>query len=379
MFRRCAALASAFLVWGCCLAHVQAQTPAAEPAAAAAAETDSAEVNIVDGNVVGAKKRALEEAFLRAVERVFAAELTDAGMTTTALPASLLTLQTTFPTGARRYIRSYRVVEETEANGKLLMRVAADVDRVFLRRQIEKARSVALAPTPNAVLPVEVVMTQGPPELATAMADALRSSGLVVQALPAGAAGRPEAARVVFRGSVRVEGEVRGSGLLGTRCQVDMAVRRAKATSDTSPPAAVEWGFAAQAPAAAKACLDRMAPAAANSVLAMLTQSTATRKAVTVLLDIVEPAALERFMRKLPRVGTLSHFELRRIAVGVAEVRVETNLTAKALGDNLAAAMSEQLTVAVTQSAGDLLHLTLRVRTDADASPTFEEESAPGQ
>lgn len=355
--------------------------PAADPAAIAADDTDAAEVAIVDGNVVGAKKRALEEAFLHAVDRVFAAELTDAGFADGAVPPELTKFRATFATSARRYVRSYRVIEEQEANGKLKVRVAAVVDRVFLRRQIEKSRPAAPnANAASAMDPIQIVMAEGPADLGIAVARALRSSGLnVVTSDPSSA--RAEATRVMVKAQVMAPEEVKGAGLVAVRCEAAGGIKKPNAWLESSVPRAAEWGFAEQNAAAAKACIDRLASVTSRALVPVLAESVSpvARKMVTVVLDLVEPLALERFLRRLRAVGAVSRFDLRRIAVGVAELRLETNLTAQAVATTLTQAMADELSVVVTAAAGDRVSLTLRVRVDANAPGVLEEDAIEGQ
>ncbi|MDX2023998.1 MAG: hypothetical protein SF187_27410 [Deltaproteobacteria bacterium] len=356
-------------------------SPAAEPATVTAEDTDVAEVAIVDGNVVGAKKRALEEAFLHAVDRVFAAELGDAGFVEGAVPDELTKFRATFATSARRYVRSYRVVEEVEANGKLKVRVAAAVDRVFLRRQIEKSRAAVPSATPAAATaPIQIVIAEGTPDLGVAVANALRSSGLnVVTAEPSGPRG--EATRVTVKVQVIPPEAVKGAGLVAVRCEATIGFKKPNAWLESSVPRTAEWGFAEQGATATKACVDRLATVASRSLVPVLAESVSpvARKMVTVVLDLVEPLALERFLRKLRAVGAVSRFELRRIAVGVAEVRLETNLAAQAVATTLTQAMADELSVVVTAAAGDRVSLTLRVRVDANAPGVLEEDAVEGQ
>ena len=349
--------------------------PAAAPVepspAAPQSMVDVAEVDIVDGNVVGAKKRALEEAFLRAVERVFAAELADAGLPVAGpLSEELTKLRAGFPLASRRYIRSYRVVEETEVAGKLRVGVDAVVDKAFLRRQIEKTR--VAAPTSNVASAVYVSGNQGAGAMAPAVAEALRAAGLVVSE----SAGPADAFRLSVRGHSQVSGEVRGAGLVAARCQVETTVQRPGGGREVVLPSSGEWGFGPEKLAAEKACVDRLAPLAAQTVLPVVqeAQSASRGKPVHVTFDLIEPVALERLLRRLRRVGTISRFELRRIAVGVADVRMETNLAADALGTALIAALGDELTLTKDQVAGDQLRMTLRVR--ADVAPAVAPEDA---
>ncbi len=336
---------------------------------------DVAEADIVDGNVVGAKKRALEAAFLNAVERVFSAELADAGLPITGpLPDELAKLRASFPTAARRYIRSYRVVEETEATGKLRVGIDAVVDRAYLRRQIEKTRNTT--PTPSGGAVVHVAGAEASPAMAPAVADALRAAGLAV----ASDSGSPAAFRVALRGQTQLDGDVRGAGLVAARCQVDMTVRRPGGSRDVALPGGAEWGFAAEAPAAEKACLDRLAPLAARAIVPAVheVQAASSGKPVHVTFDMQEPVALERLLRRLRRVGTISRFELRRIAVGVADVRMETNLNAEALGNTLVASLADELNLTMDQASGDQLRMTMRVRADV-APPLGPDDPIEGQ
>lgn len=371
-----------------CVGALVAQVPAApgatpavtDQAAPVLDDTDVAEVAIVDGNVVGAKKRALEEAFLRAVDRVFAVELADAGLSAGPLPTDLANLRATFPTSARRYVRSYRVVEELETNGKLKVRVAAAVDRVFLRRQIEKSRPASPS-SPTTAAPIHLVQLEGPTAFAAGLAGALRSTGLAVVALEPGAVPRGDAVRLAIKGSVTPAIAVKGAGLVAVRCEATAAVKKPNAWLETDVPRAAEWGFADADQAAGTACLNRLAAATSRALVPLLAESVSpvARKLVTVVLDLVEPMALERFLRKLRGVGAVTRFELRRIAVGVAEVRLETNLAADALASTLSQVMADELTVGVTQTGGDRVAMTLRVRVDANAPGVLEEDAIEGQ
>ncbi|HJX52692.1 MAG TPA: flagellar assembly protein T N-terminal domain-containing protein, partial [Polyangia bacterium] len=100
----------------------------------------SAEAPIVNGNAVVAKQRALAEAFRQAVERAFSDLLKESGSGAQPLPGGLMQLKASFANRGQRFVRSYRILEEDEANGRLRVQIDADVDTTLLRREMERAR-----------------------------------------------------------------------------------------------------------------------------------------------------------------------------------------------------------------------------------------------
>src|SRR5206468_9238298 len=105
-----------------------------------------AEAPIVAGNAASAKQRAMDDAFRQAVERTFAVLVAEAGFSPSEPPPpGLMQLKGTFFSRAKRYIRGYRVLEESEEGGRVRLLIDAEVDEGLLRREIDRARGVPAA------------------------------------------------------------------------------------------------------------------------------------------------------------------------------------------------------------------------------------------
>jgi hypothetical protein len=339
----------------------------------------TAEVDIVANNLATARGRALEEAFFLAVDQAFAEVVGEAGVdVASGLSPALVALRAGLRARARGLVRGYRILHEEFAGTRFRVTIDPRVDRATLRREIEKAQGG----TPQTgTLPV-AVSAAGHDDAADAVAKGLAALGVqvtVVPALPpAGPASGPGAVSIALTVEHTSEGRVRGPDVLAVRCRVAAAVLAPATTAPTGRATVVDVGYAFDDVAARKAC-DLSAGAELAKKVAPLVAGAgqvATGRSVTVELVTDQPAALESFMRGLTRVGAVSSSELRRIVVGMAEVRVRTRLSAAALADALVKDFSGRLELAAPEITGDRVRLQARV--PADTTEPAPVPEAPG-
>src|SRR5512140_1195793 len=138
-----AILPASFVVLALAAATAVAQTP--EPND----RVVTAQAPIVEGNAVNAKKRALADAFRQAVERAWGELLKEGPAASQAMPPAMAQLKASFANSAQRFVRSYRLIEQTSAGGLLRVMVEADVDTALLRRELERARGGAGSALPT--------------------------------------------------------------------------------------------------------------------------------------------------------------------------------------------------------------------------------------
>jgi hypothetical protein len=322
--------------------------PAAAPGQSAAAPASpdavvSAEAPIVAHNVASAKQRALEEAFFQAVDRAFVRVLAVAGADASAPPPALAQLRAGFRTRARRYVRSYRVLSEGEAGAVYRVELEADVDDVFLRREIERARTGPAAPGVGPAIALLVAGT-GPAEAGKAIAGALGTGGAKTQLrsdVADVAAAREAAVRAalpfvaLYSASAVPEGPVRGTGAAATSCRISLQIVPAAGTGGAvAERAASARGFdeAGDASAAQADCWRRAsAQVVADARPSLAATGGQGARVVTVVVELEEPSLVDAIRRALGRVGAVSSHELRRISVGRIELRVVTRLGPDAL------------------------------------------------
>jgi hypothetical protein len=156
---------------------VLAQEPPANPRAV------TAEAPIVAGNAASAKQRAMDDAFRQAVERSFAVLIAEAGLSPTEpLPSGLLAMKSGFFSRAKRYIRGYRLLEESEEGGRVRLQIDAEVDEGLLRREIDKARGAPATVAAPSLSAPSVLVVGAPPEATLALARALGGTGVKAEA-----------------------------------------------------------------------------------------------------------------------------------------------------------------------------------------------------
>jgi hypothetical protein len=329
-----------------------------------------AEAPIVAGNAVSAKKRALADAFRQAVERAFAEVIKGSEPLPQPWPAAVAQLKASFASAAQRFVRSYRLIEESSEGGVFKVMVEADVDTVLLRRDLDRARgSAAAAAPPVAPKAASVVLVAGVPGATVAVVRAVTAEGALAQAegaqseaqLVASAAKRNAHALFVTE-QVQDEGAVRGTLQVSVQCS--LAAHLFLAGRPTGRPALDEVhqdrGFGANQAAAREACVDRTATLLARAIVAKLRMSATAASFVTLQIDIVDPGAVSLILRACRRMGFVTATEVRQVTANSAELRVFTRMGGPALQQALTRELAGKLAIVPTQ-VGDS-GLALRVR-----------------
>jgi hypothetical protein len=336
---------------------------------------------IVGGNAASAKQRALDEAFRQAVERAFTSLAAEGGPLPSPLPAGLAQLHSTLFARAKRYVRSYHILEQGEEAGRYRVDVDAEVDEGLLRRDIERARaSSTTAPTPTRLVAGPTVLLAGtPPEAVTALARAAGGVGLKAETPPLGAIDEAHArdvasragasAAVLVSGTVNPEGPVRGTGKVAASCRVAVRV----VSSSGGAPAdrgTEERDYADNDEAARAECLARAAADLAPMIVAALNVGIASpgMRLVTLDVDLVEPAALPLLLQALRKAGNSA--EVRRVTVGHVELRATTRLAGPALVASLARELGPAATLTPGESQADRVAIQVRLAaTNPEAPP----------
>jgi hypothetical protein len=337
-------------------AHAQAPAPAPPPPAPVA-EGAVGQAPIAAGDVASARERALNEAFRQLVDVAFAGMVAEAGGATSPALASLRAGWLQRP---KRLVRSYRVLEQSEDGGMLRIRVTAELDEAFMRREFDRSRGVANRGVAPGVLPVLAV---GAPEAGTVLVAALGDEGIRAQVQPGGtsdeAALRALATRAgrsvaLVTGRAASEGPVRGTGQQAVECSLGVRMVSADAGAGGERTASAR-GFQIQEADARTACFARAArdllPALLPEMGGGRAGATGDLRVVTLDLDINEPAVISPVLRALRKIGGATSTEVRRVVVGRVEVRVSSRLTAAALMAGLTRELATLATV--TRSGSD--------------------------
>jgi hypothetical protein len=121
--------------------------------------------------------------------------------------------------------------------------------------------------------------------------------------------------------------------------------------------------------AARAECLARTAGDVARQVAAGLSGAVPARdvRAVSLDLDLTEPAVLPMVLQALKKMGSVSSAEVRRVTVGHVEIRAVTRLTGPALVSAIARELTGAAEVTPGQTAAD--RAALQVRLPAMAPP----------
>ncbi len=331
----------------------------------------SGQAAIVAGNTAGARERALDEAMRQAVEQALAEQL-DA-QTRASQMRAIKTLQGR----ARSFIKSYRTVDENDANGLYTMRIEAEVDDAALRRATDRWAT----PAPGVGTPAArssasmMVVVSGPLDAGEALMQALASNHIRAQlgdpslsdpTRAVQAAGRGALPMVAFVSATVVdEGIVRGAGQAAVSCQLGAKVVAVPSGQSVVEASSALRTFAERPPAARADCLARaaavVAPRLSPSGVGPASAPSDLR-ALVLDLDVVEPSAIGTFLKTVRGLGSVSSAEVRRILLGRAEIRVRTRLAAPALAAALSRDVNGPIVVSDVQTAGDLIRLRVRLR-----------------
>lgn len=337
---------------------------------------------IVAGNAAGAKQKALGEAWRLGVEQVFARALSEAGVADPA-PPLLAEFRAELAKNPRRFVRGYRLLEQGDKDGDVVVAMEVDVDEGALRREIERVR-VAAAPRPGEAV-VLVLRTSNAPlygNVATALSVAFAKAGVKTQ--PWFLADPPDAevleqarkvgarAAVVFVASSSADGPVRGTGVRGVRCQVTLRLV-SPAGGALGERAASDWAFAVSDEAAGEDCLRRAAAAAVDAVAADLPAlaGLAGTRVVQVALNVPEAVALSHVLHAVHRIASVSASEVRRVAGMRVDLRVVTRLDGPALLAALVRELGAAATVKAIETQADRLTLDVRAVTAAAVPPAL--------
>jgi hypothetical protein len=365
----------------------RAQEPAAPPRPGAI----TAEAPIVGGNAASAKQRAMDDAFRQAVERAFAVLLAEAGVSPSQPPSpGLMQLKSTFFSRAKRYIRGYRVLEETQDGGRVRLQIDAEVDEGLLRREIDRARGATPAATAApAASAVSVVVVGATPEANMALARALGGAGVKAETPPLGPLDDGKARDLAVRnrasavltvsGTVTDDGAVRGTSKAATSCR--LAVRVVPpAPAPASDRAAEARAFSDGADAARAECLARAAGDVARQTASSLAGGPVVGRDMRVVsldLDLIEPAALPLVLQALRKVGSVSSAEVRRVTVGHVEIRAITRLAAPALVGAIARELGGAAEVAPGQASPERAAFQVRLAAPPPVAPAAPTPGAP--
>ncbi len=328
----------------------------------------TAEAPIVAGNAVSAKKRAIADAFRQAVERAFAEVVKEGEPLPQPLPAPVVQLKASFANAAQRFIRGYRLIEQSSEGGVIKVMVEADVDTVLLRREIDRARGVAAASLPApAGKPAGALQVAGTP--AAAVVRAVTAAGIPTEAARAeteaqliAAAAKQNAPGLYVVASENEEGQVRGTLQVSVKCS--LAAHLFASGGPTGRPildqVSEDRGFGANPVAAREACANRTAAQLARAVAAKLRTQSVSASFVTVQLDIADPGAVMLALQACKRIGSVTAAEVRQVAASSAEIRVFTRMGGPALQQAMTRELAGKLAVTSTQTTSD--SLVLRVR-----------------
>ncbi|MDZ4696232.1 MAG: hypothetical protein SGI86_13885 [Deltaproteobacteria bacterium] len=349
------------------LAVVFAQVaPVAPPVAVpaqSALEGIAAEATVVAGNVTSARKRALDEALFQSVDLAFTALAVEMGLDLNALPVELSAFRASLRADARALVRSYRVLSEAESAGRFRIVIDAVIHTGLLRQKIVSVRPSAAATAAVSGLWLLSDSAFAMPLVAAALARAgiiiggTQSGGQDASMLRKTEARARDATIITVSSRVLGQDRIRGADQIAVTCDVSLVANRDE--RNVAREQSGDRGFAADAEGARTACLEQASASAVARLLPILTSSNQVEVGRVVFLDVVtdQPAALERVVLRLARMGSIARSEPRRIVVGSAEIRLVTTLSPS----ELLAALQNELGTAVQidklEAMGDRLRL----------------------
>jgi hypothetical protein len=334
----------------------------------------TAEAPIVNGNAVLAKQRALADAFRQVAESAFADLLKETGSEAQPLPGGLLQVKASLAGRGQRFVRSYRILQEEESNGRLRVQIDADVDTALLRREMERARGTTAAPmgaAPARTAGLAILVGGDVPDEARAMVlKLLGTTGVRVQSLSVrdeaalvAAATRQSAQALWLAGTSFAEGPIRGTARFSVRCQLHARLSSAGlgGRGGVLGRDVTERGFADDEAGARLACLQRAAGALAGQISESVRPLSAASGYVTLDLDVVEPGALMTVVQVLKRLGAVTAAEVRRVTTQQAEIRVFTRMTGREIEAALIRDIGGRLTLTEMKPPTDRITLQARL------------------
>jgi hypothetical protein len=342
----------------------------------------NAEAPVVNGNAVVAKQRALADGFRQAVERSFSDLLKEGGGEGQPLLGGMAQLKASFANRGQRFVRSYRILEEDESNGRLRLQIDAEVDSALLRREMERVRgSTGAEPAKTvarAVGPAIVVGGELPDEVSATVVKALGAAGVQAQSAAVrdeisllAAASRQAAQALQVSVATVDEGSIRGGARASARCELRVRLLPAglgarPAILDTT---LAERGFADDEAAARRACVDHAARSLARQISNFMRPIPAAARYLTLDLDVVEPAALMGVLQFVKRLGAVSAAEVRQVTTHQAEIRVFTRMSGRELEAALVRDVAGRLFVTEMKPPADRVTLQVRLAQAGEPPP----------
>jgi hypothetical protein len=339
----------------------------------------NAEAPIVNGNAVVAKQRALADAFRQAVEGAFSDLLKESGGEAQPLAAGLVQLKASFANRGQRFVRSYRILEEEESNGRLRLQIDADVDTALVRREMERVRgTTAGEPVSATPLAGPSILVGGdmPDEARATMVKALAAAGVQAQSAalrdeaPLVAAAARQTAHALWLAATSFgEGSIRGASRVSVRCELRARLLPAGPGTRAASLESSERGFAGDEAAARLACWQRAAGALARQASTFLQPTPAGARYVTLDLDVVEPAALMTLIQLVKRLGAVNAAEVRHVTTRQAEIRVFTRMSGREIETALIRDVAGRLLVTEVKPPADRVTLQVRLAQAGDPPP----------
>ena len=340
----------------------------------------NAEVPIVNGNAVVAQQRALADAFRQAVESAFSDLLKESGAEAQPLSAGLMRLEASFANRGQHFVRSYRILEQEEANGRLHVQIDADVDTPLLRREMERARGTTSEEFPTASArpagPSILVGGEMPDEARATVVKALTAAGVQAQSVAArdeaslsATAGRQGGKALWLASASSSEGSIRGADRVSVRCELHARLLSAGSGAAAASLERSERGFAGDEAAARIVCWQRVAGALARHLSAFLRPTATGSRFVTLDLDVVEPAALMALIQVVKRLGAVNAAEVRHVTTTHAEIRVFTRMSGREIEAALIRDVAGRLLVTEVKPPADRVTLQVRLAQAGDPPP----------
>jgi hypothetical protein len=340
----------------------------------------NAEVPIVNGNAVVAQQRALADAFRQAVDSAFSDLLKESGAEAQPLPAGLVQLKASFANRGQHFVRSYRILEQEEINGRLRVQIDADVETSLLRREMERARGTTSDefPTASARLAGPSIFLGGevPDEARAAVVRALAVAGVQTQSVAArdetslsATAGSQGGKALWLAVASTGEGSVRGADRVSVRCELRARLLFAGSGAAAASLERSERGFAGDEAAARIACWQRAAGALVRHLFSFLRPAATGSRFVTLDLDVVEPAALMTLIQVVKRLGAVNAAEVRHVTTTHAEIRVFTRMSGREVEAALMRDIAGRLLVTEMKPPADRVTLQVRLVQAGDPPP----------
>lgn len=340
----------------------------------------TADAPIVNGNAVMAKQRALAEAFRQAVERAFSDLLKESGGGAQPLSGGLMQLKASFANRGQRFVRSYRILEQEEGNGRLRLQIEADVDTALLRREMERVRGASGVELTTAPVrpggPAILVGGDLSEEASTTVVKTFIAGGVPAQSVavrdeaPLVAAAARQGAQALWLAATSFgEGSIRGASRISVRCELHGRLSSVGSGARAANLEGSDRGFSGDEAAARLACWQRVAATLARQVSTLLRPIPAGARYVTLDLEVVEPAALMLLVQVVKRLGAVTAAEVRHVTTSQAEVRVFTRMSGREIEAALIRDVAGRLLVAELKPPGDRVTLQVHLAQAGDPQP----------